>query len=211
MDGASRAFAAPVRHTIGGKDLEVRGTLAENWAELEQEYLKRRPNPLEVAKENIALFEDQPELQNYLLKMAFDKACQARSAMMPEINEWLNTIDGSAFLTWLSVRHNDPELTPAKVKDMLMSDIESEVDALIKSLGVTEATEADMAKLTEHATKAVVGKTHDAVEQAGGGDWRGNSTGPPPPEAETAGDINLSPGDESSESSPKSSTGPQAK
>jgi hypothetical protein len=172
MDGASRAFAAPLTYTINGAEYPLKGRLARFFGEMEAHILQRRPNPLQVYRESAGLFDNQPDLKADLLERAKVEAFRARSVTRVELNEWMNSFDGAVFCLWLSIRDADPELlTRAFVEAHVVKKADEEARRLL----------ASGCEPVESATKSVmdtVAEIQDLINRAGGEDELGNSTGP---------------------------------
>lgn len=179
MDGASRVFAAPVGLELGGRRFRVKGRLAEHYAEIEQQILSVRPDPIHVAKKAMAEFKDEPARQEAILRMAMDRAMQGRVVTRLELQEWLDTVPGTAFALWLSIRDNDPPVTLEWTQQAYLDKVNDMVEELIQSGIVPE--EADAV-----ATVKVTDALHTTMNQASGADTRGNSTGSSPTRSKAA-------------------------
>jgi len=96
MDAVSRVFAAPTTLSLGGREFRVEARLAKHYAEIADRLLSQRPNPLEVARRNLALFDGSPEIQDRLLSIAMAEATRAKSVTWAEMSEYLNSQTGRA-------------------------------------------------------------------------------------------------------------------
>jgi len=172
MDGASRAFASPWPYTLKGVEYRLRGRIARFYGEMEAEILSRRPNPLQVYRDNVGLFADNEDFQKDLYESAKREAFRVKSVTRIELFEWMQGLDGAIFCLWLSLRDNDPKLLTL---EYVRTAVYDEADAAAHELldGGMDPVEA--------ATKAVT-DTAEAIQkrisQAGGEDELGNSTGP---------------------------------
>ena len=185
MDGASRMFAAPTELTLGGRTLQVDPRVAHLRGQIEQHILESKPNPLEVARNNVELFSGSPDMQAELLKLGMQEACRAKSVTRMEFVEWINTVEGTIYVLWLQTRAcNSPPPTLDEIKGLYDDDLET----VIQQLGAA-STEEDVAD----AAESVLQKIQDKMNRASGEDELGNSTGPP----NGAGQTSPSPGDES--------------
>lgn len=168
MDGAARAFASPAEIEIDGRTHEVRALVGEMYGAIEQKILSLRPDPFAIAKEKMALFDDMPEAQTQLLKIAMEEARAVKSVAGAEAKAWCNSLDGTAFTVWLTIKHNEDPLTAEQVKAWLLRQIGEMVDA------IAEAEKVNRAVAQEAATDKVLTGVHDIVNQASGEDLRGN-------------------------------------
>jgi hypothetical protein len=182
MDGAARAFAAPagITITLGGCEYPVAARLIDHYAEMEAVILLKRPNPLEVARDALPLFDK--EHHRSILQLAMDHALAARSVTRWELQEWLMTIDGAAYSEWVAIRANDPEvLTQERVREMFLEDVHqgmvkhrNEGHSIPDALAMAIASEAT--------------KLEEAIDKASGGGTAGNSTGSKPMQPPTSGE-----------------------
>lgn len=169
MDGSSRVFPVDGETTLGGKTYKAKAHFNEDYAEIEAHLLSLKPNPQKETKALVEAFADDPLMQEAALRVGMEQCCRLRYITRFELRDWLqNTIPGTAFAAWLSIR-DDPQaeidgLTKEKVLSLMLKEIED---------AVAEAGEESVAKVTQ----AILEKHHEEINQAGGEDWRGNSTG----------------------------------
>lgn len=173
MDGASRMFAAPAELTLGGRRFRADPRIARHYAEMEQHVLSLRPKPIAVVKESLALFDGDPDMQAELLRLAVQEACRAKAVSRGELAEWMNSIDGTVFVTWLSIRDGAPDVTREQVQAWMLEEIESVAEKLAKQAGLTEEAAAD------RAAEQVLERVHEKINAISGEGDLGNSTGPP--------------------------------
>jgi len=145
MDGASRAFAAPTTVTLGGVEYTVRPRVAAYYGEMEAHLLSKRENPMQVAKESI-VGETDPAVITQIIEVAMAERCRAKSVTRRELAEWMDSMDGTAFVSWLQIRHNDPTynesnpggsattITPAFIKEKMLDDFEQALNAIIATI-----------------------------------------------------------------------------
>lgn len=215
MDGASRMFAGRSMLTLKGVEYEIAPKIGKFYAEMEAFIRSFRPGPFGELKKAVAVFDgDDPvseAMRDRLARYAMEQACQARFVSGDEINEWMATVHGTAFCTWLSIRHNDPEfrvecpstsattITREFVMDAVLEEIESAASQLVETLGESaDGTEE------QQATDGVVSGLHDVINRASGEDQLGNSIGPaeetsPQPGTQETTDLSESPGGESAD------------
>lgn len=198
MYGADRLFAVPSRLVLGGKTYECRGRIMRHYGEMEAEVRRRRQreDPLVVARNGLELFVDKPEFQRQLLEVAMDQATRHKWVTRSELYEWMDTLEGTAFCAWLSIRHNDESLTPESVLRVMLDDMDEATAKLAESMPSDEAG--------KQAEEQVKHATHEAIRQASGSDTAGNLTGPPLSQVGAGGTISQSPGDDGPDSSDKS-------
>jgi len=174
MDGASRMFAAPAEIKLGGRTFRARGRLARHYAEMEQHVLSLRPKPIAVVKESLALFDGDPDMQAELLRLAVQEACRAKAVTGIELRDWMNTVPGTAFVTWLAIREDAPEVTREQVQEWLLEDVDRVAQQLYEATAGLPPDEA-----IEAAQEQVLTPLHDQLDRASGEDPAGNLTGPP--------------------------------
>ena len=172
MDGAARVFAVPSEIELGGKKYAAKGRIARHHAQMEAYLLAKRPNPIEVVRDNLALFEDFPAVQEMLIDRGAREAFRARNVTNIEIAEWMDSMDGRSYVVWLAIRDEYPEFeSHEQVKALLLDEIEKDVTRMV------EAGEKE-ADAQEIAAAKVCDKIDDAINTASGEDLAGNSTGP---------------------------------
>jgi len=191
MDGANRAFAAPTTFTFAGKTMSVRPRIAEHYAEMEDHLLSLRANPLVAAKELLTMSSDNnPEFTKQVLEVAMAERCRVKSVTRKELSEWMDSMNGLAYCTWIQIRHNDPnydpenpltsckELTPQSILAELLNEFERVLDNILKN---TELTGEEAAAAAE---SLLVDTMQSQLGRPSGEDGLGNSTGPNPSEGE---------------------------
>jgi len=205
MDGASRAFAAPTTVTLGGVEYTVRPRVAAYYGEMEAHLLSKRENPMQVAKESI-VGETDPAVITQIIEVAMAERCRAKSVTRRELAEWMDSMDGTAFVSWLQIRHNDPTynesnpggsattITPAFIKEKMLDDFEQALNAIIATIEGISIEDAMVA-----AESQIIDRVQSQLGLGSGEDGLGNSTGPNPMAGEgQATSTSPSPGDESS-------------
>lgn len=190
MDGASRMFAAPVEITLGGRKFKAKGRLARYYGEIEQHLLSQRADPFQVVREHLSEFADNKELQEVMMRAAVAEACRMKTVTGLELREWMNTVPGTAYISWLAIRDDAPDVTREQIQEWLLEDI----DDVTQKLAEIEDLRPEDAQ--ERAQERVMGELHDSLDRASGEDQMGNSTGPPKGAGDQQG---RSPGDGSAE------------
>jgi len=102
------------RITIGGKDYELSPLVARDWAEIQREILKDRPDPVATSQRLVATLDKDDPLRRELLLKAYDDANFAKQVTARELETWRVTIDGVQFQFWLILRHKQPDVTKAQ-------------------------------------------------------------------------------------------------
>ena len=190
MDGASRMFAAPVEITLGGRKLQVNPRVAHLRAKVEQHILESRPNPLQVARENMKAFSGDPAMQAELMRLGMEMACKAKSVNQGDFAEWINTVEGTIYVLWLQTRDcNAPPPTLEEVREAY----DEEVESVVREITADSPSDQDVSQ----AAGTVLERIHDKINRASGEDELGNSTGPPNGAGRTTGETSPSPGGES--------------
>jgi len=164
LDGISRAAGVGPLITLCGEQYEVQGRILRHYATIEAEIIKRRGNPLQLVREcieglagaeSVSEVFDNPEMLTRLVSVMFDEAKRWRHLN----EEW----HGTVVATWLAIRHNDPKrLTVDKVGEMVSDDYEDR-----------------MRKEGMEAAEQLIADIFAAIDQAGGEDEMGESTGSP--------------------------------
>jgi hypothetical protein len=170
-NGINRAAGSPTTVKLEGKTYIMEPLTLRDFGIIENEYLKRRPNPLKAVAEvkDILAEEDYEKL----LTQAYRDATNVSKASPQEISEWLDTRDGVVFSIWLSLRKNHPELTKEmaeaaiqqmgeeQLKNIAESrDVASGVDELGNSTGLS--TGQEKVKTTRTSSRGGRGKSRKA-------------------------------------------------
>ena len=80
-----------------------------DWAALEAELIKDRPEPLEAIAPHLGRFDT--EQQRVLLERAYDDTAMGKHARAGEVEAWLLTTVGQRTKFWFSIRKAHPEVT----------------------------------------------------------------------------------------------------
>lgn len=170
MDGISRTAGVGPLITLGGEKFTVQGRILRHYAEIEAEIIKLRGNPLQMVRDSVAAMSgggdvdsllQRPEFLTNVVSMMFDEAKRWRFVDRQDLAQFLsNTWHGIVVSTWLAIRHNDIQrLTITEVGNLLSDEYESR-----------------MRKDPEDAQQFAE-SIFSAIDQAGGEDELGNSTG----------------------------------
>lgn len=113
MDGLHEIAPRTREFQFMGRTLRLSQLRLRSYAEIEAEVLARKPTPLDVVAPTVR---DMPiEQAKYLLGLAYDDSLKVRRADPGDIDQFLATIDGLAFMFWLSLRELHPEITREQV------------------------------------------------------------------------------------------------
>jgi len=194
MDGASRVFATGGTVELGGETYQANPRFLKFYGEMEQYVLDHRPDPIQVARESMKLFQGDPGHQDKLLEIGMDKACRMKNASQEEIQAWGRTVGGAAFGIWLMIRHNDPNYDPDNpagspttithefCKQKLIEDIDraEQQNNGEEGDGSTVAGIVSSATVRRQAEAEVIDTLNARAADISGEGAMGNSTGPTP-------------------------------
>lgn len=113
MTNAAQATAAPAEIRLAGKTYRMSPLTDGDLGELER-HLQTRA--FAVAKANLEGL--SPEDRRTLLRVAYDTAYRV-TLNSPEASAFMRGLEGAAYLLWLGLRHNHPDLTPEAVRPLL--------------------------------------------------------------------------------------------
>lgn len=133
-NGVNRAAGSPTTVTLDGKTYIMEPLTLKDFGVIENEYLKRRPNPLKAVAEAKGVL--SPEDYDKLLTQAYRDAVNVAKASPQEISEWLDTREGVVFSIWLSLRKNHPELTKEQAEQAIQEMGEQQLKGLAESRDV---------------------------------------------------------------------------
>jgi hypothetical protein len=196
-------FAAPVPMTIGGKQYQARALRGKDYAQIEQHMLGLRPNPIKIVKDNWAALAEQPDLQQQMLQVAMAEACRVKSVSFKDAQEWMDSLEGTVYVTWLQVKQENGSVTLEEIRDGVYKDIEERMQSLVSS-DLFREEEAE-----PQAQQQILQEMQEQLNRASGEDELGNSTGPSSTTIEATGETKKgesSPGDGSADTSPASTT-----
>lgn len=114
-DGLARVSGAPVTvKAPSGKTWIVSGLTLKDFGTIEQHLLSMRPSPLDEILPRINQITNV-DVQKYLCDKAVEavEKNRARYNTVPvsEVTEWGQTVSGSIYAGWLSLRKEHPELS----------------------------------------------------------------------------------------------------
>lgn len=123
MDGLVHVAGAGPFLKVGGKDYLVKAIPLSDRAMIEAEILQRRLSPEEWF-ETANLPQDLATLK-VVAEATLSAATQQGIATALECEQFLSTLEGIVFMTWLMVRHADPRtLTLRRVTELIMADLD---------------------------------------------------------------------------------------
>lgn len=164
MQGSAAALGAPVQMQLAGRSWTARGRTLAHLAEIEQHLLRRRPQPLRIAREGLAWFDGQPEMQRELLRLALVEARRLAPLDDDELAAWSQSREGFAFQVWQALRQDAPQ---GLTWDAAQQLVEQELVARGYLRGAAEA-------------QAWMDDVLAAIDRATGADVLGNSGGQTP-------------------------------
>lgn len=135
MDGLQELVHRTREFHFMGRVLRLSQLRLRHYAEIEAEVLARKPTPLAVVAETVRGM--PAEQAKYLLGLAYDDSIKVRRAAPHEIDEFLTTIHGLAFMFWLALRDAQPEITRDEVAEWVLgldepgvAELQDELDKL---------------------------------------------------------------------------------
>lgn len=126
IGGLNRPSGAGVTVKLGGRTLILRPLGLKDLGLIESEILAKRPNPLRV----VAELKDELSQDEYdrLMTKAYEDAIQAGKATDKEITTYMDSPEGVAFSTWLSVIKEDDTITLEWIEKILFTFDEKQLD-----------------------------------------------------------------------------------
>src|SRR5687767_10049366 len=107
-EGLARAAAGDVSIELDGKVWLLSPLGLRDFATIEQEYLRQKPNPLMAVAEAKAFLDEED--YNRLLDKAYKDATSASKATNQEVSEWIDTRAGAAYSVWIALLKRYPEV-----------------------------------------------------------------------------------------------------
>ncbi len=121
MKGINRVTGAGTHWQVGDKTYYISATVNSPaaWAEVCEHIKTRRDSPLDLLADKLDRFTEKQ--QEILLRSALEQ--EAKRNVDPtsdELDQFLNTLDGAAYLLWIGLRDRHPELEkPADVMGLI--------------------------------------------------------------------------------------------
>ena len=107
-EALARAAAGSLSVDIEGKKYILAPLTMVDFATIEQEYIRRKPDPIrKVAEYKDALCDSDYQR---LLDKAYGEATAANQATPVEVSEWMDTKEGLAYSIWLSLLKTYPQI-----------------------------------------------------------------------------------------------------
>lgn len=129
--------------TIGAKQYNLQPPGREEWNLLDKYVLKNRRSTLKLAKDNLDGL--SPELQQSLLRDALQIEA-SRSVSKPTALEYgavLDTREGCAYLIWLAMRRDHPDMTLERVEELIQQQTDEEFERLLEERDSLEEGDQD--------------------------------------------------------------------
>jgi hypothetical protein len=117
MDGAYEMSAAPLLLEIDGQQWVFAPLDDADEGAIEAEMLKTRPKPLQAVQQYLSTLGEAD--RRVLLELAYRD--EMRGPMVPwyEVKLWELSRTGAVYVAFLRLRHNHPDITTAKARDLL--------------------------------------------------------------------------------------------
>lgn len=112
---------------IEGRFYELRKVGSEAIHEIKAHLLASRGNVLEKIASDLSKSNVSPEMQSLFVREAI-KAATHSQVTKHELNEFMQTPDGAAFMFWLALRDAMPELTREKAESMFYENMTKEAE-----------------------------------------------------------------------------------
>lgn len=158
MEGMARPFGGDVSVEWEGKTILLRRIGFRHFASAEQHLLKlKRQAIFDIAKIEAESF---PEAREAIREKAHEKAFAIKEATILEVKEWLDTLDGMAYVIWLNFQYHG---TPDEKQEFTLEKCMEFLDGLAMK-GMNDKLE----------------EIRRAANQAAGVDPAGEATGPLP-------------------------------
>jgi hypothetical protein len=109
MDGLNQLTAAGYVVSIGGRDYRLGPLTLDDYGEIENRILAKRPDPLAVAIEKLDRLDRKQ--QEMLLARAYDKAVKSPTVTIDELQLWRNTAEGFCYRFWLMIRKHHEQVS----------------------------------------------------------------------------------------------------
>ncbi len=148
MKGINRVTGGDTTWQVGGKTYYIAATVNSPaaWAEVCEHIKTRRDSPLDLLAAKIDQF-SEPQ-QAVLLNAALDQeARRNEDPTSEELDHFLNTLDGAAFLLWIGLRARHPEFKqPADVMGLIEGRLQEAQQKIDQAGGFS-----DLGKSSSHA------------------------------------------------------------
>ncbi len=118
MDGLYDICPAPRPFTLAGHTFQMMPLRVSDWAEMEQLLAARRKRPLDLVTPLLAGL--SIDLQKHLLALAYRDERDGQRVPEWQIKEWMETVEGDLYSTWLMLRYKHPALTLLQVENLYL-------------------------------------------------------------------------------------------
>lgn len=122
MDGIVHVAGVGPAMTLGGKEYPFKAYSGKERALLEAKILGTRFNPLNWFE--TAVLPKDPAVLRVLAEAAFSASTSQGMVTEEDINRYATTLEGSMYVTWLFIRHNDAALTFEKFSEVFHAEVE---------------------------------------------------------------------------------------
>lgn len=125
MDGVSRAAASPIDMPINGKMYRLSPLTVEDFGVIENHILAGRVNPIQMVSSQKQHLD--PDDYKMLLSMAYEDAKKTNKVSIVEQQEFLDTLEGQIYATWLCAKKNHSDLAIEDLKSDISSDANADI------------------------------------------------------------------------------------
>lgn len=141
MDGMGRAVGAGVPIPLDGETLILQPLTLEDFGLLEQKILADRPNPMDLARQQVRELygakeipaESKDKLAESILREAREEARRVNKASNADVVQYMDSVPGLAFTYWLMLRREHGEKwSPERLCEHLQRASQQEFERLLK-------------------------------------------------------------------------------
>ncbi|MBA7474159.1 hypothetical protein ES707_09507 [subsurface metagenome] len=136
MDGLNQLTAAGHVVNIGGRDYRLGPLTLEDYGEIENRILAKRPDPLALVIDKLDRLDRKQ--QEMLLARAYDQAVKCPTVTIDELQRWRNTPEGFCYRFWLMIRKHHEEVglqDAVELIEQLSSQARAELNRRVEDCG----------------------------------------------------------------------------
>lgn len=196
-ESAARALGIGGTITLDGVEYRMRPVGAKHYAEVEQQLLKDRPDPMVLAKEKLPMFDDptvKQEIIKQALRMSLDNIVTG-----DEVQRYMNSVPGSIFVLWLLVRGSDKPSEYECTLEFVQEAIANQIDeAIAQNRTADEVLEELQAQINSVSGEGVMGNSTGRISTGTNISTSSPESGKNsnPENQESQSEVSLSPGAE---------------
>lgn len=141
MNDAATVFGKPTAVTVGGKTYQFHPTSFDDHGDVQTWLDEQQKDPFAIVQEQIAKGRFSVEIQKYMVKSALELASRSRVLVgSPEADALLDSVEGKAFLIYLSIKKGDPKFKPEQAVELLR---QLDHEARTKAIAAADVLRAD--------------------------------------------------------------------